>query len=95
MRLNFALMQKDMKQDSAILAEVERLKKYFETTPILIKEWREGCMLVRDIPTFIKMELVAAAAFNPNHPFNPPLKRLQQFEKAVQNQLTIAPTETR
>ena len=82
-------MQKSTKPDPAILAEVERLKQYFETTPVLIKEWREGCMLVREIPEFIELELNATATFNPNHPFNPPLKRLQQLEKAIQSQLTL------
>ena len=48
-------------------------------------------MLVKDIPEFIKLELNAALTFNPNHPFNPLLKRLQQLEKAIQNQLTMTP----
>ncbi|WP_118975760.1 DUF6965 family protein [Taibaiella koreensis] len=79
-------MQRKISQDPAILAEVERLRVFFETTPILISEWREGCMVVKDIPQFIRLELNAAATFNPSHPFNPPLKRLQQLEKAIQNQ---------
>jgi len=82
-------MQKTVSQDPAVIAEVTRLKHFFETTPILLQEWREGCMLVKDIPEFIKLELNAAATFNPSHPFNPPLKRLQQFEKAVRNQIKV------
>lgn len=66
-----------MTQHPEVLKEVTRLKEYFETTPILIKEWHEGCMHVKDIPEFIKLELNAAETFNPKHPFNPPLKRLQ------------------
>lgn len=84
-------MRKDTPQHPEVLKEVERLKIYFETTPILLKEWREGCMYVKDIPEFIRLELKAAETFNPNHPFNPPLRRLQQFEKAVQNQLNVVP----
>jgi len=84
-------MQKDTPQHSEVLAEVARLKHFFETTPILLKEWREGAMIVRNIPEFIKLELHAATHFNPKHPFNPPLKRLQQFEKAVRNQITTLP----
>ena len=84
-------MQKDTPQHPEVLKEVQRLKEYFETTPILIKEWREGCMVVKDIPAFIKLELNAAATFNPKHPFNPPLRRLQQLEQTIKNQLNITP----
>jgi hypothetical protein len=86
-------MQKDAPQHPEVLKEVARLKEYFETTPILIKEWREGCMIVKDIPEFIRLELNAAVTFNPKHPFNPPLKRLQQLEQTVRNQLNIVPED--
>lgn len=85
-------MQRDIQQEPEVLAEINRLKVFFETTPILLKKWREGCMLVKDIPGFIELELNAAKTFNPKHPFNPPLKRLQQFEKAVRNQIGTVPT---
>jgi hypothetical protein len=84
-------MQQEPLQSAALLAEVARLKNFFDTTPILLKEWREGCMLVKDIPNFIELELNAAKTFNPKHPFNPPLKRLQQFELAVRNQIGVVP----
>lgn len=80
-------MHKEQKQHPEVLEEVARLKHFFETTPILLKEWKEGAMLVKDIPEFIKSELFAAEHFNPNHWFNAPLKRLQQFEQAVINQV--------
>lgn len=82
-------MQKEMPQDPAVIAELARLKTFFETNPILLREWREGCMLVTDIPEFIRLELNAAKTFNPKHPFNPPLKRLQQLEKAIRNQIAM------
>ncbi|KAA5532624.1 hypothetical protein F0919_17740 [Taibaiella lutea] len=81
-------MQKQVPQNPEVISEVARLKEFFETTPILIKEWREGCMVVKDIPKFIQLELNAAATFNPQHPFNPPLKRLLLLEQAVRNQIT-------
>lgn len=84
-------MQKVLQQNPEVLKEVARLKEYFETTPILIKDWREGCMYVKDIPAFIKLELNAALTFNPQHPFNPPLKRLLQLEQVIRNQITIVP----
>jgi hypothetical protein len=86
-------MRKDVPQHPEVLQEVARLKEYFETTPILIKEWREGCMVVKDIPEFIRLELNAAATFNPSHPFNPPLKRLLQLEQTIRNQLNIVPVD--
>lgn len=81
-------MQKEIPQHPEVLAEVARLKEFFETTPILLKEWKEGCMLVKDIPEFISLELHAATHFVPRHPFNPPLKRLLQLEQAVRNQIS-------
>jgi hypothetical protein len=84
-------MQKDLPQHPEVLKEIARLKEYFETTPILIKDWKEGCMVVKDIPEFIRLELNAAATFNPRYPFNPPLKRLQQLEHSIRQQLTISP----
>ena len=84
-------MQKDLPQHPEVVKELARLKEYFETTPILLKEWREGCMVVKDIPEFIRLELNAAATFNPKHPFNPPLKRLQQLEQTIRMQLNIVP----
>lgn len=84
-------MQKDPSQHPEVLKEIIRLKEYFDTTPILIKEWWEGCMIVKDIPEFIRLELNAAATFNPKHPFNPPLKRLQQLEQSIRDQLNIVP----
>lgn len=83
-------MQKEQKQHPEVLAEVARLRHFFETTPILLKEWKEGAMLVKDIPEFIKLQLHAAETFNPKHWFNPPLKRLQQLEQAVKNQLNAS-----
>lgn len=77
----------NMQQTPEILEEIKRLQHYFETTPILLKEWKEGCMLVKDIPTFINAQLNAAATFNTAHYFNPPLLRLQQLEQAIKNQL--------
>ncbi len=85
------MMQKDLTQHPEVVKEIARLKEYFDTTPILIKEWREGCMIVKDIPEFIKLELNAATTFNPKHPFNPPLKRLQQLEQSIRNQIAIVP----
>jgi hypothetical protein len=79
-------MIKVVQQHPEVLKEADRLQHFFETTPILIKEWKEGCMVVKDIPTFIEMELNAARTFNPTHYFNPPLKRLQQLEQAILNQ---------
>lgn len=79
-------MIKVVPQHPEVLKEAERLQHFFQTTPILIKEWKEGCMQVKDIPAFIEMELNAARTFNPNHFFNPPLKRLQQLEKAILHQ---------
>ena len=79
-------MIKVVQQHPEVLKEVDRLQVFFETTPILIKEWIEGCMVVKDIPAFIEMELNAARTFNPTHYFNPPLKRLQQLEQAILNQ---------
>lgn len=80
-------MQKQVSQHPEVLIEIARLKLFFETTPILIKEWRDGCMIVKDIPKFMQLELNAAATFNPLHFFNPPLKRLQMLEEAVKNQI--------
>lgn len=77
---------KQIPQHPEVLKEVERLQHFFETTPILLREWREGCMIVKDIPAFIRLELNAARTFNPAHYFNPPVRRLQQLEKAIQNQ---------
>ncbi|WP_078671078.1 DUF6965 family protein [Chitinophaga eiseniae] len=86
-------MQKETAQHREVLAEIARLKEFFETTPILLKEWKEGAMIVKDIPEFLKLELHAAAHFNPKHPFNPPLKRLLQFEIAVRNQIISLPVQ--
>jgi hypothetical protein len=82
-------MIKALPQHPEILQEVERLQHFFETNPILIKEWNEGCMSVKNIPEFIKLELNAARTFNPGHFFNPPLNRLNQLEQAILNQTTI------
>jgi len=79
-------MIKVLPQHPEVLQEADRLQQFFETNPILIKEWREGCMFVRDIPAFIKLELNAARTFNPSHYFNPPLNRLKQLEQAILNQ---------
>ncbi|WP_118952347.1 DUF6965 family protein [Taibaiella helva] len=79
-------MIKQHPQHPEVLKEADRLQHFFDTTPILIQEWREGCMFVRNIPEFIHMELHAARTFNPTHYFNPPLRRLQQLEKAILNQ---------
>lgn len=81
-------MIKQLPQHPEVLKETDRLQHFFETNPILIREWREGCMLVKDIPEFISLELHAARTFNPSHYFNPPLRRLQQLEKAIANQTT-------
>ncbi len=80
-------MQEKVQQSPEVLKEIERLKTFFETNPILLREWTEGCMIVKDIPQFIQLQLNAALTFNPQHWFNPPLKRLQQLELAVRNQL--------
>jgi hypothetical protein len=80
-------MIKQIPQHPEVLKEVDRLQQFFETTPILIREWKEGCMLVTNLPEFISLELHAARTFNPTHYFNPPLRRLQQLEKAIQNQI--------
>jgi hypothetical protein len=77
-------------QHPEVLKEADRLQHFFETNPILLPEWKEGCLHVKDIPAFIQMELAAARAFNPNHFFNPPLKRLQQLEKAILTQTNSA-----
>ncbi len=79
-------MLKQTPQHPEVLKEADRLQQFFETNPILIPEWREGCMLIKDIPEFIKLQLHAARTFNPVHYFNPPLRRLQQLEKAIKNQ---------
>lgn len=86
-------MIKVVQQHPEVIKEADRLKVFFETNPILIKEWKEGCMLVKDIPAFIDMELNAARTFNPTHYFNPPLKRLQLLEQAILNQ-TGSPAST-
>lgn len=88
-------MIKVVPQHPEVLKEADRLQHFFETHPILIKKWKEGCMQVKDIPSFINMELNAARTFNPTHYFNPPLKRLQQLEQAILNQAgsATAPTE--
>lgn len=83
-------MIKQLAQHPEVLKEAERLQHFFETTPLLLKEWKEGCMLVKDIPEFISLELHAARTFNPAHYFNPPLRRLQQLEKAIRNQTGAA-----
>ena len=82
-------MIKTLPQHPEVLQEIERLKHFFETNPILIKEWHEGCMVVKNIPEFIKLELNAARTFNPAHFFNPPLSRLKQLEQAILNQANI------
>jgi hypothetical protein len=79
-------MIKVLPQHPDVLKEADRLQHFFETNPILLGEWREGCMLIKDIPEFIKLELNAARTFNPGHFFNPPLNRLKQLEQAVLNQ---------
>ena len=83
-------MIKTVPQHPEVLKETDRLKHFFETNPILLKEWKDGCMVIKDIPSFIEMELNAARTFNPTHYFNPPLKRLQLLEQAVLNQ-TVSP----
>jgi hypothetical protein len=83
-------MIKQLPQHPEVLKEADRLQHFFETNPILIREWREGCMLVKDIPEFISLELHAARTFNPSHYFNPPLRRLQQLEKAIVNQVSAS-----
>lgn len=83
-------MIKTVPQHPEVLKETERLQLFFETNPILLREWISGCMVIKDIPAFIKMELTAARTFNPSHFFNPPLKRLQQLEQAVLHQ-TVSP----
>lgn len=84
-------MQEKVQQHQEVIKEIERLKEFFETNPILIKEWKEGCLSVKNIPEFIQLELNAARTFNPQHWFNPPLRRLQQLEQAVKNQLEAIP----
>jgi len=81
-------MIKMIPQHPDVLKEADRLQLFFETNPILIKEWREGCMHIKNIPEFIKLELNAARTFNPMHYFNPPLNRLKQLEQAILNQTT-------
>ena len=81
-------MIKVIPQHPDVLKEADRLQLFFETNPILIKEWREGCMHIKNIPEFIKLELNAARTFNPMHYFNPPLNRLKQLEQAILNQTT-------
>lgn len=83
-------MIRQVPQHPEVLKEADRLQHFFETNPILLREWREGCMLVRNIPEFINMELHAARTFNPVHYFNPPLRRLQQLEQAIRNQTGAA-----
>lgn len=85
-------MIKVLSQHPEILKEADRLEHFFQTHPILIKEWKEGCMNVKDIPAFIDMELNAARSFNPGHYFNPPIKRLQQLEQAVLHQTGVPVT---
>lgn len=87
-QLIFALMNVNSQQNQEVIEEIKRLNYFFETTPILIREWKEGCMLVRDIPAFIKAQVNAALTFNTTHYFNPPLMRLQQLEQAVKNQIS-------
>jgi hypothetical protein len=84
---------KTLPQHPEVLTEVARLKTLFETTPILLREWKEGCMVVADIPAFVELELNAALTFNPSHYFNPPLERLRQLEHAVRNQITAGPDQ--
>lgn len=86
-------MIKQVPQHPEVLKEVERLQHFFETNPILIKEWKDGCMLIKDIPNFIALELHAARTFNPSHYFNPPMRRLQQLEQAILNQTGAPATQ--
>lgn len=79
-------MIKQQPQHPEVLKEVDRLQHFFETTPILLREWKEGCMRIKNIPEFVAMELHAARTFNPAHYFNPPMRRLQQLEKAILSQ---------
>lgn len=79
-------MIKQQPQHPEVLKEADRLQHFFETTPILLREWKEGCMYIKNIPEFIAMELHAARTFNPAHYFNPPMRRLQQLEKAILSQ---------
>jgi hypothetical protein len=79
-------MIKVLPQHPEVLQETNRLQLFFETNPILIKDWRDGCMFVKDIPSFIKLELNAARTFNPSHFFNPPLNRLKKLEQAILTQ---------
>jgi len=74
-------------QSKEALDELKRLKEFFETTPILIKEYKTTYFKVSDIPLFINSELVAAASFSSKNSFNPPLSRLQELEKAIRNQI--------
>lgn len=82
-------MIKTIPQHPEVLQEIERLKLFFETNPILIKEWNDECISVKNIPEFIRLELNAAKTFNPAHFFNPPLNRLQRLEQVILNQTTI------
>ena len=81
-------MATDTKQSKAVTDELVRLKAFFDTTPILIKEWKTSYFVVRDIPLFLEAQFKAASAFSSKADFNPPLSRLLEFEKAVRNQLT-------
>lgn len=81
-------MALENKQSKAVIDELARLKTFFDTTPILIKEWKTSYFVVRDIPLFLEAQFQAAYAFSPKADFNPPLTRLQEFEKVVRNQLT-------
>ncbi|WP_162903030.1 DUF6965 family protein [Taibaiella koreensis] len=61
-------------------------KRMARDPAILIPEWPGGRMVVKNIPEFIRLELNILATFNSCHLFNLPLKRLQQIERAIQNQ---------
>lgn len=78
----------ETKQSKALTDELARLKTFFDTTPILIKEWKTSYFIVQDIPLFLDAPFQAVYAFSAKADFNPPLSRLLEFEKAIRNQLT-------
>jgi len=88
--LYFRTMTKEISQSKVILEEIKRLKEFFETTPILIKEYKTSFFTVPDIPFFINSELKSAASFNSKNDFNPPLQRLQDLEVVILNQITVS-----
>lgn len=68
-------------------SEVSRLETFFKEPPILIKEYQNGYSVIHDIPRFIEFHLASARANAGNLWFERYIKRLQELEEAIRNQI--------